>query len=383
MARCIFHIDLDAFFVSVEQALNPKLKGKPVIVGGDPERRGVVSSASYEAREFGIHAGMPLSQARRLSPQATFLQANFSRYRDASARFMQILADFSPSIEPSGIDEAYLDVTGYEQPYGSPRKLAIAMKERIYEELNVTASVGIATCKVIAKIASDSCKPDGLLEIAPGEEQDFLNPLPVAKLPGVGQKTEQALKHMGINTVGELASLPSEVVKEHFGKFGIAVHRYAKGIDERRVEAPGESKSISQEVTFAQDTLDRHFLEANLRHMCQEVGAELRCRHKQAGCVTLKSRYADFTTITRQTALKVASNSEQVIFATASQLLNRVLAQNGKLIRLIGVKVSNLVGREKQLDMFDSEAKRTENLNRAIDQIRRKYGQAAIKPGSN
>ncbi len=382
MARCIFHIDLDAFFVSVEQALEPKLKGKPVIVGGDPERRGVVSSASYEAREFGIHAGMPLSQARRLCPQATFIQANFSHYRDASARFMQILADFSPTIEPLGIDEAYLDVTGYEQPYGSPRKLALAIKERIYEELNVTASVGIATCKVIAKIASDSCKPDGLLEIAPGKEQDFLNPLPVAKLPGVGKKTEQALKHMGINTAGELASLPSEVVKEHFGKFGIAVHRYAKGIDERQVEAPGESKSISQEVTFAQDTLDRHFLEANLRHMCQEVGAELRCRHKQASCVTLKLRYADFKTITRQTALKVASNSDQAIFATASQLLNRVLAQDGRLVRLIGVKVSNLAGREKQLDMFDSEAKRTENLNRAIDQIRRKYGQAAIKSGS-
>lgn len=382
MARCIFHIDLDAFFVSVEQALEPKLKGKPVIVGGDPERRGVVCSASYEARKFGIHAGMPLSRARRLCPQATFVQANFSRYRDASARFMQILAAFSPSIEPLGIDEAYLDVTGYEQPYGSPRKLALAIKERIYKELKVTASVGIATCKVIAKIASDSCKPDGLLEIAPGKEQDFLNPLPVGKLPGVGQKTEQALKHMGINTIGELASLSSEAVKEHFGKFGIAVHRHAKGIDERQVEAPGESKSISQEVTFAQDTLDRHFLEANLRHMCQEVGTELRSRHKQAGCVTLKLRYADFATITRQTALKAASNSEQVIFATASQLLDRVLAQNGKLIRLIGVKVSNLAGREKQLDMFDSEAKRAENLNKAIDQIRRKYGQAAIKTGS-
>jgi DNA polymerase-4 len=169
MARCIFHIDLDAFFVSVEQALNPELKGKPVIVGGDPERRGVVSSASYEAPKFNIHAAMPLSQAHRLCPQATFIQTNFSRYRDASARFMEILASFSPAFEPLGIDEAYLDVTGYEQPYGSPRKLALAIKKRIYEELKVTASVGIATCKVIAKIASDSCKPDGLLEIAPGK----------------------------------------------------------------------------------------------------------------------------------------------------------------------------------------------------------------------
>ena len=383
MTRCILHIDLDAFFVSVEQALNPKLKGKPVIVGGDPERRGVVSSASYEAREFGIHAGMSLSQARRLCPQATFIQANFSRYRDASAKFMEVLADFSPCIEPLGIDEAYLDVTGYERPYGSPQKLALAIKERIHKELRLNASVGIATCKVIAKIASDLCKPDGLLEIAPGEERDFLNPLPIAKLPGVGKKTEQALKHMGISTVGELASLPLEAVKGRFGKFGIAIHRYAKGIDDRRVEAPGESKSISQQITFAQDSLDRHFLEANLRHMCQEVGAELRCRDKQARCVTLRLRYADFNTITRQATLKAASNSNQVTFAAALQLLNSVLAQKGKPIRLIGVKASNLVGREKQLYMFDSKVERSEKLNEAIDQIHRKYGQAAIKTGSS
>jgi len=383
MTRLIFHIDLDAFFVSVEQAINPKLKGKPVIVGGDPERRGVVSSASYEAREFGIHAGMPLSQARRLCPQATFIQANFSRYRDASAKFMQVLADFSPSIEPLGLDEAYLGVTGCEQRYGSGQKLAFAIKKRIYRELNITASVGIATCKVVAKIASDLCKPDGLLEIAPGEERDFLNPLPVAKLPGVGKKTEQALKHMGLSTIGELASLPSEVAKGHFGKFGVAVHRYANAIDDRKVETPGEPKSISQQATFAQDSLDRHFLEANLRHICEEVGAKLRSRDKQAICVTLRVRYADFKTITRQATLKTASNSNQVILAAALQLLNRVLAQKGKPIRLIGVKVSNLVGREKQLYMFDSKVGRSQKLDKAIAEIHRKYGQAAIKTGSN
>lgn len=381
MARCIFHIDLDAFFVSVERTLNPELKGKLVIVGGDPERHGVVSSASYEARPFGIHAGMPLSRARRLCPQATFIRANFSRYRDGSAKFMEILADFSPLIEPLGLDEAYLDVTGYEGPYGSPQKLALAIKERIYKELKLSASVGIATCKVIAKIASDLCKPDGLLEIAPGEERDFLNPLPVAKLPGVGKKTEQALKHMGITTIGELASLPLEVVKEHFGKFGIAIHRYANGMDDRRVEAPGESKSISQQITFAQDTLDRRFLEANLRHMCQEVTSELRCRDKQARCVTLRLRYADFKTITRQNGLEPASNSNQVIFAAALQLLNRVLAQEGKPIRLIGVKVSHLCGQGKQLPLFDAQTKKLTSLDQAISQIRRKYGQTAIKTG--
>jgi DNA polymerase-4 len=188
MARCIFHMDLDAFFVSVEQALNPELKWKPVIVGGDPERRGVVASASYEARAFGIRAGMPLSRARRLCPRAIFITANFSRYRDASNRFMGILADFSPDIEPLGFDEAYLDVTGCIEPYGSPQQLARAIRERINQELKLTASIGVGTCEVVAKIASALCKPDGLLEVPLGHEQVFLDPLPIAKLPGVGKK---------------------------------------------------------------------------------------------------------------------------------------------------------------------------------------------------
>jgi len=378
MARCIFHIDLDAFFVSVEQVLDPRLKGKPVIVGGDPERRGVVASASYEARPFGIHAGMPLSRARRLCPQAIFIRANFSRYRDASAKFMEILADFSPHIEPLGLDEAYLDVTGYEQPYGSTRELALAIKERIYKELKLTASVGIATCKVVAKIASDLCKPDGLLEVAPGGEQDFLNRLPVAKLPGVGKKTEQALKSMGISTIGELASAPQERIREQFGAIGIVIHSYARGIDDRRVEAPGEPKSISKQITFAKDSLDRHFLEAELRGVCQEVGEELRCRNKKAKCVAIRLRYADFKTITRQLSLKQLVASNQLIFTTALQLLNKALAQRAKPVRLIGVKVSNLVAQEKQLHMFNSGA---EKLDKAIDKIRRKYGPTAIKTG--
>lgn len=381
MARCIFHIDLDAFFVSVEQALNPKLKGKPVIVGGDPERRGVVASASYEARPFGIHAGMPLSKARRLCPQATFIRANFSRYRDASAKFMEILADFSPHIEPLGLDEAYLDVTGCEKSYGSFQKLALAIKERIHKELKLTASVGIATCKVVAKIASELCKPDGLLEVAPGGEQDFLNPLPVAKLPGVGKKTEEALKRIGISTISELASVPLDMVREQFGAIGIVIHSYAKGMDDRRVEAPGEPESISKQITFAKDSLDVGYLEANLRWVCQEVGEELRCRNKKARCVAIRLRYADFKTITRQITLKELVASNQVIFTIASQLLNKALTQRAKPARLIGVKVSNLAGEEKQLHMFDPEVEKLEHLDRAIELIRKKYGPTAIKTG--
>ncbi len=383
MGRGIFHIDLDAFFVSVEQVVDPKLKGKPVIVGGDPERRGVVASASYEARPFGIHAGMPLSKARRLCPQATFIQASFSRYREASHKFMEILADFSPCIEPLGLDEAYLDVTGCEESYGSFRRMAVAIKDRIHRELGLTASVGIATCKVVAKIASDLCKPDGLLQVAPGQERHFLNPLPVARLPGVGKKTEQVLKGMGITTIGELASLPLTMVEKHFGKFGVVIHRYANGTDDREVEAPGESKSISKQSTFAQDTLDRHFLEANLRHLCQQVSAELRSRDKQAKCVALKLRYADFKTITRQVTLKEVSNVSQVIFAAARQLLGQALAQREKPIRLIGIRLSSLSGKERQLYMFDSEREKLEHLDKAIDQIRRKYGSTAIRGGKD
>jgi len=382
MARCIFHIDLDAFFVSVEQVLNPQLKGKPVIVGGDPEHRGVVASASYEARPFGIHSGMPSSKARRLCPQAIFIRANFSRYRDASTRFMEILADFSPDIEPLGLDEAYLDVTGCEEPYDSPRQLALAIKERIHKELKITASVGIATCKVVAKIASDLCKPDGLLEIAPGEEQAFLNPLPVARLPGVGKKTEQALKEMGVTTIGELASLPLDMIKRQFGATGAVLHSYARGIDDREVEAPSEAKSISQQLTFARDTREHNFLEANLHNLCQEVCQELRSQNKSAKCVAIRLRYADFKTITRQVILKEASDVTQVVFATAQQLLTKALAQQEKPIRLIGIRISSLIGEGKQIPMFDSGMEKPEHLDKAIDKIRSKYGSTAIKTGN-
>jgi len=382
MARCIFHIDLDAFFVSVEQVLNPKLKGKPVIVGGDPERRGVVASASYEARHFGIHAGMPSSTARRLCPQAIFIRSHFSLYKDASANFMKILGDFSPHIESLGLDEAYLDATGCIEPHGSPRNLALVIKQRILEELKITASVGVATCKVVAKIASDLCKPDGLLEIAPGKEQAFLNPLPIAKLPGVGKKTEQSLKEMGISTIEELANLPLDTMNRQFGATGAMLHSYAKAIDDREVEAPGEAKSISQEITFASDTLDRNFLEANLHHLCQEVCQDLRTQRKSAKCVAIKLRYADFKTINRQVTLQEASDVTQAVFATAQQLLSKALAQREKPVRLIGIRISSLVREGRQLPMFDAGTEKPEQLDEAIDKIRSKYGSTAIKTGN-
>jgi len=378
--RCILHIDLDAFFVSVEQALAPELVDKPVVVGGRPDRRGVVASASYEARVFGIRAGMPLTQAYRLCPQAIFLQGSFTVYRDASERFMTILADFSPCLEPAGLDEAYLDVTGCEL-FGTPYQIASRIKERVKKELKLIASVGMASCKVVAKIASDLGKPDGLVEVAAGQGKDFLAPLPVASLPGVGKKTEQVLKTMGIKTIGQLAVLPLEVVKNRFGSFGLMIHHHANGIDDREVEAPGEAKSISRETTFAEDTADKVFIQAMLRYLCERVGAELRQETKHARTITLKLRYSDFETITRRFSSKEAIDADEVIFAGAIKLLKQSLAGKRKLVRLIGVGVSNLVSYGRQLNLLDSRPQRLGHLDKAIDRIRNKYGFTAIQTG--
>ena len=381
MSRRIMHIDLDAFFVSVEQALKPELKGKAVVVGGKPDRRGVVASASYEARAFGLHAGMPLITARRLCPQAIFIEGSFIKYREASQRFMAILADFSPYLEPVSLDEAYLDVTGFESIHGSIYQMAINIKQRIKDELSLSASAGIASSKVVAKIAAEQCKPDGLLEIANGEERSFLAPLPIAKLPGIGKKTEGILNGLGINTIGQLANMPLSILKVKLGVFGELLHRHANGIDDRNVEPPAVAKSISRETTFGQDTREHSLLKATLGYLSERVGAELRQKDRQAGCVTLKLRYADFSTITRRHTLTKATDADQTIFNTGLKLLTTALSQEKQLVRLIGIGVSNLTEPGRQLDMLDSSAHRLEKLNKAIDRIRKKYGFTAIQTG--
>ncbi|MFC2022180.1 DNA polymerase IV [Chloroflexota bacterium] len=377
----IMHIDLDAFFVSVEQVLNPELRGKPVVVGGRPGGRGVVAAASYEARTFGLHSAMPLKTASRLCPQAIFIEGSFPKYRDASQRFMAILADFSPFIEPVSLDEAYLDVTGFESIYGSIHQMAVAIKQRNKDELGLCASVGIAGCKVVAKVASDLSKPDGLLEVARGEERSFLAPLPVTKLPGIGKKAERILRSLGINTICELSITPLNTLKSHFGASGEVLHRLAGGIDDRKVELPGAAKSISRETTFDKDSRDHSLLKATLRYLSERVGADLRGRGKRARCITLKLRYADFTTITRSHTLSQTTDSDQAIFDTGARLLNRALSLEKQPVRLVGIGVSNLVEPGGQLAMLDSSAQRLEQLNRVIDRIRSKYGFTAIQTG--
>jgi len=259
--------------------------------------------------------------------------------------------------------------------------MAVAIKQRIKDEAGLPSSIGIAGCKVVAKIAADLSKPDGLMEIAIGEERSFLAPLPIAKLPGIGKKTGTVLNSLGIRTIGELANVPVSTLKSHFGTFGELLSRYANGIDDRKVEPPGVARSISRETTFGQDTRDRALLKATLDYLGERVGAELRQKNRQAGCVTLKLRYADFTTITRRHTLVKATDADQTIFNTGLKLLAKALSQEKQPVRLIGIGVSNLTEAGRQLDMLDSSDQRLEQLNKAIDRIRRKYGFTAIQTG--
>ena len=378
--RTIFHIDLDAFFVTVEQVLDPALRGKAVIVGGRPQSRGVVAAASYEARKYGVHSAMPLARAKQICPKAVFLAGNYRKYVEFSHKFMDILGDYTPSLQPGGLDEAYLDVSGCEN-FGSWRSLALKIKQRITKETGLVASVGIAPCRVAAKVASDLSKPDGLIEVLPGEERVFLSPLPVRSLPGVGEKTGKVLKIMGIETIGQLADMPDVLFRSRFGE-GIAwLQQHARGIDNSPVEAYGEAKSISRETTFEKDTMDIAFLKANLRYFAEKLGAELREEGKNARTVTLKLRYSDFETVNHSSTARESTNLDDTIFQSAVRLLDKTLGNRFKPVRLIGLEVSHFTGGQTQLSFFDAEAKRLEQLDRAIDQVRDKYGFDAIQTG--
>ena len=381
MLRRILHVDLDAFFVSVEQRERPELKGKPVVVGGCPGSRGVVASASYEARRYGLKAGMSLARAYHLCPQAIFLPGSFHRYQEASEQFLAILADFTPDIEPAGIDEAYLDISGFEPLYGPVSVTARRIKERIREELGLPASTGIAGSKVTAKVASDLAKPDGLLEVAPSADPSFLAPLSLDRLPGVGPKTEALLRSIGVSTIGQLAELPPSRVRHLLGASGELLQRWAMGIDDRKVDPPTAAKSISRETTFAEDTREKFLLKATLRFLTERVGAELRRQRRCARCVTLKLRYSDFQTVTRRRSLAAPSNLDQRLFTNGLELLEKALSQRQWSVRLIGIGVSNLIQADGQPDMFESSIRQLGLLNSCIDRLRQKYGFTVLQSG--
>ncbi len=379
--RSIIHLDLDAFFVAVERLDNPALTGVPVIVGGRPEVRGVVASASYEARRFGVHSAMPTARALRLCSDAVVVSGHRGRYSEMSNRVMALLGEYTPLIEPISIDEAFLDVTGTEAHYGPPGKLAAAIQVRVEEELKLSASLGVGTNKLIAKIASDFRKPHGITVVEPGTEAAFLAPMPIRKLWGVGQVMERRLAELGITTIGDLARLPCDELVRRFGlASGEGLFRASHGIDESVVTPEHEAKSLSREETFARDVRDEAVLRRELLRLSDEVAWRLRRHHLRARTVTLKLRYADFSTLTRQTTLSDPTDSGPVIDAHAAVLLEQ--AWDRRPVRLIGVGGSNLVQGGRQLSLFEEADGRQGQLEAALDHIRERYGESAIRRAS-
>ncbi len=377
VARQIIHIDMDAFFAAIEQRDNPQLRGKPVIVGGDPDGRGVVSSASYEARHYGVKSAMPCGQARRRCPPAVFLRVDMSKYKQVSAQVMQILGQYTPLVEQVSVDEAFLDVTGSRQLFGTAKQIATEIRRRIKQQLGLNASVGVAPNKFVAKMASEKAKPDGLVVIEAKEVDNFLGDLPVTELGGVGDSTARRLHKLGIDTVGQLRQYPQEMLVEHFGKQGRHLYRLARGQDDSPVQPEGERKSVSHETTFAQDTADPEILRATLLELSEQVGRRLRAHNLRGRTITLKLRFADFTTITRSETRAEPMAADEQIYTTATGLLEEIKLGRRK-VRLIGVGVSNFEP-VRQLGLWDISDSQRPSVDQSIDELRERFGPDSIK----
>lgn len=382
MQRIIFHIDMDAFFAAVEQHDNPELKGKPVVVGADPVKgsgRGVVSAASYEARKFGIHSAMPISRAFKLCPKAVFLPVRMKRYKEVSKIIMSLFYDFTPLVEQISVDEAFLDMTGTERLLGDPVKTGMEIKQKIKEITGLTASVGIAPSKLVAKIASDSNKPDGLVFVDKDKVQEFLNPLPISRLWGVGKVTEKKLKNMGINIVKDLVNIPEKSLTSVFGKSkGVFLYNTCRGIDNRAVERTAEAKSISNEITFDNDTCDRDFLLDTILALCEKVAFRMRKQKLSARTVFLKIRYDDFSTSVRNKTFTRPLSVFEEIYNEICTLFETFYTDNRK-VRLIGVGVSMLVYNSYlQQNLLSEKKEKTEKAAVVVDKIKEKYGEKII-----
>jgi DNA polymerase-4 len=381
--RKIIHIDMDAFYASIEQRDHPEWKGKPVIVGGAAEKRGVVSAASYEARRFGVHSAMPTAQARRLCPEGIFLPVRLERYQEVSLQIQEILRQYTPLIEPLSLDESFLDVTGSEKLFGPALEMARDMKRKILETTGLTASAGVAPNKFLAKIASDWRKPDGLFEIRPEEVQAFLQDLPIGKLWGVGKRTEEVLRKMGISRVGQLATFPAEWIEKKLGKYGLELMALARGEDDRPVVPHCRPKSISQEETFTPDLADGEEMGRVLLDQAERVGWELRKQKLRGFTVTLKVRYPDFSLVTRSLTLPYPTDQGIEIYEAAMKLLPRTEALQRRA-RLLGLGVSNLRHREdpEQRTLFEAQREKVERSLAAVDRIWEKFGPRAIQRAS-
>jgi len=381
--KTYFHVDMDAFFVSVEELFDPALKGKAVVVGGRPNERGVVSAASYAARAYGVHSAMPLRTASRLCPHAIFVDGHPDRYRDYSHRVFEILQTFTPLLAMASVDEAYLDMTGTERLHGPPMRAAHTLHERIRAETKLNCSIGISRARMVAKVASDAAKPNGVLWVCAGHEAAFLAPLEVRRIPGVGKVMEQNLHACGIRRVGDLALLSEQFLKERFGEWGLALAGKSRGVDaggwfDSEVGAVEDPKSISHEHTFGEDTADETRLQATVARLSEQVARRLREHGLFARTVQLKLRFSDFSTITRARSLDHATQLDKEIL----DVIRELLAANrpaGAKVRLLGVHASAFKHDTGQLSLIDQE--KTDRWRRAmgaVDGIRDRYGEDSV-----
>lgn len=381
MKRWIAHLDMDSFFVSVERLLDPSLNGRPVVVGGDPDGRGVVASASYEARRYGIHSAMPSRRARQLCPDLVFLRGHHHLYSEYHDRVRAILERTVPVIEAASIDEFYLDLTGCALLHGPILPLVRRVRRSIGSELGLPASVGLGGNRLVAKVASGMAKPSGVLWVPQGTEADFLAPLPVRKLPGVGPVTESELLGLGIRRVGHLASFPERVLAGALGKWGTALSRKSRGVSDSPVGEGGPRKSVGHETTFREDTADPVFLEAVLCRLVEKAAWRLRAKGFRAGGVTLKMRYTDFRTITRSSVI-VPTDRDGDLLRALRKIFAATFSRRVR-VRLLGVSLDRLTGAEEQLDLFDAESRRRRGLLfPAVDGLREKFGFDILSLGS-
>jgi DNA polymerase IV len=368
-SRTIVHMDLDSFYVSVECIRNPSLKGKAIVIGHDSVR-GVVASCSYEARKFGIHSAMPSKQAKVLCPHAIFISPDMGKYSEYSALVRKVIEDRAPLFEQASIDEFYLDISGMDKFFGC-YKWTSELRETIIKATGLPISFGMSSNKMVSKIATGESKPNGQKQIFPGTEKEFLAPLPIGKMPGIGAKTEEALRRINLLTLGDLARMRPEVMEEAFGAGGRSLWERANGIDDTPVYPDAERKSISTEHTFAEDTRDEKFLKRLIIKMVEELSFSIRKEEKLAGCVTIKIKYADFEVKTMQRSISYTS-SDQILFKHATELFDDLYSRR-KAIRLLGVRFSNFVRGSRQIDLFEDTAQSIK-LYQAMDKIRFKFG---------
>ena len=381
----ILHVDMDAFYASVEERERPSLVGQPVVVGGTAEGRGVVAAANYEARKYGVHSAMPSAVARRLCPQAVVIPPRIGFYSEISREIREIFDRYTPLIEPLSLDEAFLDVTASEALFGPAPEIALSIKKDIVTELELVASVGVAASKFIAKLASDLDKPDGLVVVEPGQEQTFLDPLPVGCVWGIGRASGEVFRGLGIHTIGELREYPLEALQGRFGRHGEQLWRLARGIDERAVVPDHEAKSISHETTFERDIDDDSILRSWMLELTDQVGRRLRRHQLRARTVQIKVRFDDFHTITRARSLKQPTDLTNELWALASGLLRTSRSRDRRAVRLLGMGANGLDdSRVMQEDLFDVDARKKQGrIDSVVDSVTERFGKSAMRRGSD